>query len=333
MASSSEKNLLIKNNNIYIIENGRADFPADFGQAGSYTLFLEDSMFFYLSMDLPSTNRKKAKGFIANYLSTLFPEFMTENFGFILKNNTALIYLPSHELKPFLDQNMELLKKASKITTPFVETFLRESSFDYSDGKKFYSVSSNEILQMPEEPEGSLSAEKVLNKIIPAKASMSINGVEKESFLPSAYKLPLIVLAVCYLVFIGGEYLRLKGFSESFKQRETRLQELYKLAGVSTSSDPYGALLYKARGSNSAQAGVNVLSIIEQLSKAVDKQNISLLDLNIRETSINCTGTATDFQTIEDFKHRLESLGAKKVTIEDTDKQEDKVKFSVRFGI
>jgi hypothetical protein len=74
MASSSDKNLFIKNNRLYNVENGRADFPASTEQTGAYTLFLDDSMFFYLSMDLPSSNSKKAKRFIKNYLSTLIPE-------------------------------------------------------------------------------------------------------------------------------------------------------------------------------------------------------------------------------------------------------------------
>jgi hypothetical protein len=333
MASSSDKNLFIKNNRIYNIENGRADFPASAEQTGSFTLFLDDSMFFYLSMDLPSSNRKKARGFISNYLSTLFPEYMAENFGFVLNGSTALIYLPATKFAAFVEENMPLLKKASKITTPFIEMFAKEASFDYTDGVKCYSVSGGEIHQLFEEPEDAYTAERVLGKIIPAKTSMNIKGVEKESFLPSAFKVPAIVLAVCYLVFIGGEYLRLKGYSTSLKLRENKLNELYTLGGVSGSNDPYGTLLYKARGNRDTTQGISILTVFETMSKAADKSKITLEGVTVRDTTVNCSGTAADFQAVEEFKQKLEEAGALRTNIEDTDKQGDIIKFSVRFGL
>ncbi len=333
MASSSDKNLFIKNNRLYNVENGRADFPASTEQTGAYTLFLDDSMFFYLSMDLPSSNRKKAKGFINNYLSTLFPEYMTENFGFVLHGGSALIYLPTGEFASFVAENLPLLKKASKVTTPFIEMFVREASFDYSDGNKCYSVSGGEIHQLFDEPEDAYTAEKVLNRVIPAKISMSIKGVEKESFIPSAFKVPAIVLAVCYLVFIGGEHLRLKGYASALKLRENKLQELYTLGGVSGSNDPYGTLLFKARGGRETSQGISILNVFETLSKAADKGKIKLEDVTVRDTTINCTGTSTDFQAVEEFKQKLQEAGAQRVNIEDTNKQGEIIKFSVRFGL
>ncbi|QAR34250.1 hypothetical protein EP073_12795 [Geovibrio thiophilus] len=324
---------MIKNSRLYNIENGRADFPASTEQTGSFNLFLDDSMFFYLSMDLPSSNRKKARGFISNYLSTLFPEYMTENFGFVLHGGSALIYLPAQEFASFVKENLSLLKKASKITTPFIEMFVREASFDYTDGSKCYSVSGGEIHQLFDEPDDACTAERILNKVIPPKMSINIKGVEKESFIPSSFKLPAIVLAACYLVFIGGEYLRLKGYASALKLRENKLQELYTLAGVNGTGDPYGTLLFKARGGKETTQGVSILTVFETMSKAADKNKIKLEDLTVRDTTINCTGTAADFQAVEEFKQKLQEAGAQRANIEDTDKQGEIIKFSVRFSL
>ncbi|MGE4496878.1 MAG: hypothetical protein AB7E48_03285 [Deferribacterales bacterium] len=324
---------MIKNNRLYNIENGRADFPASAEQSGSFTLFLDDSMFFYLSMDLPSSNRKKARGFISNYLSTLFPEYMTENFGFVLHGGTALIYLPTDQFRTFVEENLPLLKKASRITSPFIEMFTREASFDYTDGSKCYSVSGGEIHQLFDEPEDAYTAEKVLGRVIPAKISLNIKGVEKESFVPAAFKIPAAVLAVCYLVFIGGEYLRLKGYATSLKLRENKLAELYTLAGVQGSNDPYGTLLFKARGGRETAQGISILNVFEVMSRAADKGKINLEDVTVRDTTVNCTGTAADFQAVEDFKQKLQEAGAQRANIEDTDKQGEIIKFSVRFGL
>lgn len=333
MASSSDKNLIIKDNKLYLIDNGRAGFPASTEQSGSFNLFLDDSMFFFLSMDLRSVSRRKAKGIISNYLGTLFPENMTKDFGFVTNGGTALIYLPSPDFKGFVEENLPILKKASKITTPFVELFSKEKAFDYSDGSRHYSVSGGEIHQLFEVPEDCLTAEKALNKIIPPKTSLNIAGVEKESFIPSSLKAPAAVLLACYLLFVGGEYFRLKGYSSTLQQKEQKLRELYTLGGVDGSSDPYGALLYKARGTQTQQQGTSMLKIFEILSRSADTDKIGLEGITVRENNIHCSGTATDFQSVEEFKQRLEQAGAQRASIEDTNMQGETVRFSVRFGL
>jgi hypothetical protein len=333
MASSSDKNLIIKNDKLYLIENGRSDFLASTEQSGSYNLFLEDSLFFFLSMNLGSIGRKKAKGIIANYLSTIFPEHMIKDFGFIINGGTALIYLPAPEFRQFVEENISLFKKASKITTPFVELFTKENTFEYSDGVRHYSVAGGEIQQLFDQPEDCYTSENSLYKIVPPKNSLNIEGVEKESFIPSKFKIPAIVLIICYLFFVGGEYFRVKGSSTALKQTEQKLQELYSLGGVAGSADPYGSLLYKARGTKSADQGISMLKVFEMLSKATDTTKINLDAITVRENNVHSSGTAPDFQTVEEYKQQLERVGARNIAIEDTNMQGNIVKFSVRFGI
>jgi hypothetical protein len=324
---------LIKNEKAYLIENGRADFSADLQQTGSYNLFLDDSMFFYISMDLPSVSRRKMKGIISNYLLTKFPDFSAEGYGYVTTDSAVIIYIPSPRFTAFQEENLPMLRRASKITTPFMELCARENGFEYSNGFFCYSFAGGEISLLPDMPEDSLTADSILSKITPPKFSMTLKGVEKETTAVSMYKIPAIILLSCFIVFIAGEYLRLAGHGKSLGRKEKKLAELYRAGGVADKADPYGTLLYKARGSGDSALGTSVLKVFETLSKATDKDKIKMESLTVKDNGVSCTGTASDFQSVEEFKVNLEKSGGQKAVVEDTDKQGDSVKFVVRFEI
>ncbi|WP_022852201.1 hypothetical protein [Limisalsivibrio acetivorans] len=334
MPPSSENRTLLKDNKLLRIEGGSADFPADTDELSSgYTLFVDDSYFFWLSMELPQAGKKKTDAFVRNYLSTFFPENMLTSYGYVQRDGKAYIYVLAPALVDLIETNPQIFRKAGSVTTPMLELIAKNSDFRYHDGNRVYSISDSLITQQPENPDEMdtpLTFEDGIRIEVTA-FNMKLPGVGREKLAIEKYKVPAAVLLIAYVLFATGEYFYAKAAQNDLEAYEKRLNKIYIDTGVATKADPYGSLLFHAKGGGDTSGGIDVLDTLELISDSATKGKVGLESLVIKENSVTCTGKAVDFQSVEGFKTNLETNGGVTASVDDTDKIEDGIKFVVRF--
>lgn len=296
-----------------------------------FLLLVDDRYFFYDAIDLALAGKRKAGEIIRNYLLVSYPEEMIEHFKLISVDGKQLIVIPSQELLSLIDTHYDIFKKARKVSSPFVELAFHNDHFilggqdmpvEWKSGDVSYAAESSDV--------SSYTANDVLLNEKPV--TQDIGLVEKQSGLQwaGAFKVPLAVLLITYVFFFVGEVLRLQKVKSVRDGAVGILEQQYVKAGVAGKADPYGLLLFKAKGSKTS-GKVKLLPLIEKLGRANGKPNIQ--GFSYKGNAFRFDGTIDNFTVLEEFKKDVASKVSQNIQITDTKKEGDLIHFSMRIEL
>ncbi len=295
--------LFIKNNQLYLLENGNiTEFSGT--EKFSYIIF-SDSYFFYdvveVAKNLPY---RKIKKIIYNQLLLNYPERFIEDFYFVNIGDKFVVLLPNKDFLEFIAERKSLIQKAKAYSTPKLE-MLGENNVD-------------EIFNI-EEDQG-------LNKIEIPKHTFS--AVKKYQNL-AQFLFPATLIFIAYILFLIGNIYQLKPLKNSLLNLNNTLYSIYSKVGVEESSDPYGMLLYKA-SKNNTSGKVSVLKLLDEISKAI-KNKAKLKDLKFTNNTVIFDGSCSGFGVLDNIKNNLAKYTKAKVDILSSTMKKGKVLFSIRL--
>ena len=325
------KIIYLKKGKFYLKNNQNLEeIELDILKNMEYQLLIDDSYFFYESIDMPATNKKKQLAIIKNFLLVNYPEELITHFNFINIKQLILIYIMTDKLFQLVENNKEFFLKANKISTPFIESLHMFDGFNYKINNMIYQIVNNQILHITATDDEIKTAEDIIEKL--AELNENLNIIKKDTTfaIAKSMQIPIIILLISYLIFIAGDILRVRAIQKYFNKHEILLEEIYRSAGVIDSKDPYGSLISKTRNSANLN-NRSVLLYIEYISKSIDNQTI-IDSLNIRRDSVRFDGITKDYSSLESFTTKLKEYTKKNVSILNTKKEEEHISFSLRIG-
>jgi len=126
------KIIYLKKGKFYLKNNQNLEeIELDILKNMEYQLLIDDSYFFYESIDMPATNKKKQLAIIKNFLLVNYPEELITHFNFINIKQLILIYIMTDKLFQLVENNKEFFLNANKISTPFIESLHMFDGFNY----------------------------------------------------------------------------------------------------------------------------------------------------------------------------------------------------------
>lgn len=295
-----------------------------------YQLLLDDNYFFYESIDMPVTSRKKQIAIIRNFLLVNYPEELITHFHYAHIKKMVLIYIVTDKLFQFIEKNKDVFLKANRISTPFIESLHLFDSFYYRIGNIYYQIINNQIVHTNKTDGEVKSGDNIIENINELKGNLNLVKKSGTFAIVKPLKIPVTMVALAYIIFVIGDILRVNAINGYLKKHENVLNEIYRAAGVVDSKDPFGALINKTNSNTNINNRI-VLLVFEQISKAADNHTI-VDSLNIRRNSIRFDGITKDYSSLENFTAKLKEYTKKSVSILNTKKEEDHISFSLRIG-
>lgn len=301
----------------------------------NYDLLLDDDMFIYESLGLKISSKKKIRQIIENYLKTTYPAELVKNHFFAKRGEMVLIAIPKKSFNEFSEQYPEILKKAKNISTPLLEAVSdMDEDFVYKSGNTHYRKNGSEIKIVPNGDGDSrdiVHKKDVLNNINAVQSKFNIYENTGKAFYIRQLTPALIVLLITYALFMSGEILGYKKHKNILEKKQNQLYEVYEKAGVSDNKDPYGMLLYKARGRENSQK-VKINNILDKLSKSLDEETV-LNSFSYKTGEITLNGSTKDLKTLENIESEISNNFKQTAKIINTDKTENNIKFSIRVTL
>ncbi|MDR0453218.1 MAG: hypothetical protein LBH05_00230 [Deferribacteraceae bacterium] len=293
-----------------------------------FQLVIDDSYFFYVTVGKLNISRRKTRNVIENYLQSAFPMDLFS--GFAVEENkgiyTALVF--RSDLYNLMSDETVFFRKARKISTPLSEVSARYPTFLFNDGSRVYQKREDALETMSSKPEGTLQADDMWNELLPLKCEVQLPGIQKSRDEIKGYQRLIIVIAVCYILFLLSGITGIMSDSRSLKFYENQLQDYYAQADVVNSADPYGTLISRAQ--RSVLAPFRVMDIIKNIGDVLPKDTM-IESVTVNEKMVKLEGFVKDFAGMETLKTTLESKLKKKITIDDSRQTGDQIKFTVRY--
>lgn len=291
-----------------------------------YVLVISDSELFYTTMEFPDAPKRKLDVFISNYLQGTFPGQLCSRFCYLQKEDKILIGIFSGAFDDFFKENETVFSKASYITSPLAGVYADNDTFGYAAGGMPIAVEDGIIANTTE------AGEVISPDMAPdISAKMTLPFVKGAGSPLNIYRVPAAVLLACFIVFVIGDYFRLKGYTNKLNKAEKTLEIIYKKAGVSGKRDPYGSLLAMAGGDDTS-GNYRTLFILETISKAAN-DDITAESVDIKLNNVVIQGNSPDYTFLEEFQKSLEKATGKNVTLIDTVKKDEGISFSLRLDI
>ncbi len=293
------------------------------------SLIIDDTYFFYQSMDNVSATGKKLHAVARGFLSTQFPQELIENYGVLHTNNTTLIYMMSEQLISMIAEYPVLFSRPKRVSTPFIEMVSMHGDFNYSDGSKVYKKVGGEISLQISENDYVTSKDFFADYVV-IRNNIALQGVKKATiFNKSKFIVPAVAIALVYIIFVAGQIVSMSSVAKIDEHYSTILSQLYKANDVANTSDPYGVLLYRAGGSGANEDRVQVLEVLQTLDTIKDISDMRVI--NIRDNDIRIEGIAVDFAQIDNIKQQMAEKMNKEVSISDTKVVDNGVSFVMRY--
>jgi len=325
METTTKQIVILENSKFHLLKHsGKEEIDtSEIAKLKGYDLFISDSEMFYTSLEFPDAPKRKLHMFIGNYLLGSFPAEMCENFCYLKKGDNILIALFKPEFNKFFSENKKIFQRASIVTSPFANLFAKRDNFDYgiSGLAVTDSIIEHSETEDSEKPDYLTSSNSRLN--IPFMKSHSSDF--------DMLKIPAAILLVCYLLFVTGEYFRLSGVQKVEQSAKTALEDIYRSAKVDDKKDPYGHLLFLAKGKSGSDR-YKSLNLLEKMSKA-QTDGITTNSIEIKNNNVSTSGRAKDFSQLESYKNSLSKVINSNVKIIDTKQEAGEIKFSLRFQI
>ena len=332
MTTSNTNIIYLKNGTFYLKDKqGLKEIDTEDLEHIDYQLLINDSYFFYESIEMPTTNKKKQLAIIKNFLLVSYPEELISHFNYINIKQQVIIYIMTEKLIQLIENNKKIFLNSNKISTPFIESLIIYNNFNYKIGKLLYQIVNSQVIHISETDGEIKSADNIIEKIDELNGNLII--IKKDTTLPhiiKSMKIPAAMLLAAYIIFIAGHILRINALKEYLERHENLLNEIYESAGVMNSQDPYNTLMAKTRNSANLD-NRSILLDMQQISMAMDNQTI-IDTLNIRRDSIRFDGITKDYSSLESFTNKLREYFQKNIIILNTKKEEDHISFSLRIG-
>jgi len=298
------------------------------GASERFQLVIDDSYFFYVAVGKLSVSRRKVRNVIDNYLRSAFPMDIFAGFAVVENKGfyTALVY--RSDLYDLIINETVFFRKAKKISTPLCEVSARYPTFLFTDGSKVYQKKEEALEILNDKPEGTLQASDIWHELLPLKCDIQIQGVQKSRDALKGYQRMVMVIAVCYLLFLATGITGIMSDSRSAKFYEKQLQGHYTEAGVADMADPYGTLISRAQ--RSIIAHFRVMEIIKNIGDAIP-DDVRIESFSVNEKTVKMDGFAKDFAVMEKLKTALENKLKKNVTVDDSRQAGEQIKFIIRY--
>jgi len=330
----SEKIYYLKNDNFYDIASSisKTIDPTDEKLLSShYSIIIDDSYLFYMSMPKVIASNKKLIAIVNNYIASKLPLEDIAFLSFILLGDKILIYIVSQKLMELLKLYPKILSQATKISTPFIELISKYSDFVYYDGSKFYDVKENNVTNTVNTESEYIDAAQLISEVDIIRTSIKLPSIYKKSKIMNfPMLLPLATLIVIYIFFILGNIFSLLGAYSLEQKYAAMLNDIYESVGVANNPDPHGLLLFKVNKNKSSFDGERLLTILSDISKNTPS-DIKLESFSYRDKAIRVNGHAPDFTILEKFEMTMETLLNQDIVIADSKKDQEGVSFSIRY--
>lgn len=301
----------------------------------SYDILLDDNFFIYENLNVKVYSKKKIKHIIENYLITTYPKELVNEHYYAKHGNFVLIAIPKSLFNKILNEYGDILKKAKTISTPFLETISSENSdFIYKVNGTFYHLNSGVIKILPhleDENENIIYQEDAVNKIVNPKGKLNLFENTGNVFYLKQFAPLIAVILFTYILFATGESFQYVKYKKLLTHTENRLEEIYRSAGVASTPDPYGMLLYKAKGGTESTK-TKITDIIEKLSKAVDDSTL-ITTLDYKTGRLRVDGRTAELKTLEDLESAITENFKQPAQIINTNKENNEIKFSIRVEL
>lgn len=301
----------------------------------NYDILLDDDYFIFESIDIKVSGKKKIKRIIENYLITTYPSELVSTHYYFKTDNFVLIAIPKKSFLKFMDQHSELLKNAKSISTPLLETITAKSGkYIYKTDSVSYEVTDSGISIIPgnkEEDVELLHKNDLLENQPSLSARLNIFENTGGVYYLKQFAPALVVLLISYALFFTGETFQYMKYSNILNSVRSDLEQIYSNAGVADTTDPYGMLLYKAKGSpNEEKTHIN--NILEKLSQSVPN-GTTVVSMTYKSGELKINGEAKDLKTLENIESNLSQNLDKTAQIINTNKDGEIIKFSIRVNL
>lgn len=325
------KIIYLKKGNFYLKnKQNLEEISLDYLENMEYQLLIDDSYFFYESIDMPATNKKKQFAIIKNFLLVNYPEELISHFNFINIKQLVLIYIITEKLFQLVENYKEIFSNANKISTPFIESLHMFDNFNYKIDNMTYQIINNQIQHIAATDDEIKTADDIIEKLDELNENLNIIKKDRSFAIAKSMQIPITIILISYIIFIVGDILRVNAIKKYLNKHENLLVEIYRSAGVIDSNDPYGSLISKTRNTTKLNNRLVLLNI-EYISKSIDNQTI-IDSLNIRKDSVRFDGITKDYSSLESFTTKLKEYTKKNVSILNTKKEEEHISFSLRIG-
>lgn len=291
-----------------------------------FSLLVSDKYFIHETVRPKIPSSSKSGLLVKNYITGIYPEEMVKSFFSVNYSDNTLILLGKKTFDEVFFKYKDIFKKALKISTPAVEALKKQqtSSFyfgNYSlktDGNILYESNSEEKTEsFPEIPE------KILCSLI---GKNDFNFTDYRKIFPT-----FILLAMSLLLFGIGKHFEMRIPFQKLKNIESRIDEIYKMAGIEKDSDPYGKILYMAKKMKLPDK-IMLMPLMEKISTSFDENDL-VESLQLRDNSLNIEGKTKDFKTLDTIKNNLVKNFSDKVEIINTKIQKSYITFSLKVQL
>jgi len=337
MAKALKDILYVYKNDIYLLKGNKFEKTdeAQIDNLKNYDVLLDDDYFVFESIDIKVSGKKKTRRIIENYLITTYPSDLVSTHYYCKTGNFVLIAIPKKSLHNFMQEYAEFLKGAKSISAPLLEAVSANSGkYTYKTDNVSYEITDTGISIIPgsrDEEDEILHKEDLLGNIHNLSSKLNIFENTGNIYYLKQLAPALIVILISYGLFITGESFQYMKYSSILNSVRSDLQSIYQNAGVADTADPYGMLLYKAKGSpNEAKTLIN--NIMEKLSQSVP-DSTTLASMNYKTGELKINGEAKDLKTLEGIESNLSQNLDKSAQIINTNKDGEIIKFSIRVSL
>jgi hypothetical protein len=104
------------------------------------------------------------------------------------------------------------------------------------------------------------------------------------------------------IIFVAGNILKTKSLDNKVAYLNSKINEIYKKAGINDKVDPYGKLLFKAQ--RNLPKSLYILDNYYYISQSF--ANTDTIDtLNFNDNSFKISGKTSDFKSLDVIKNNL----------------------------
>ncbi len=337
--STTSRVILIENNKLYHYPNGHKVELTEYNNlSDKITIIIDDNYFFYFTIDAKPIKTKKMNMIVKNYMRTVFLSQDTV-FTVFSGNDKIVVLTLSEKLVDLIRLNPTLFSKATRITTPLIETMQRDSKeFLYDSGKHSDKVA-NGIIRVAPIPTDKTAINKAgfLDMVAELEqylfmGNINLPGVVRIQKASSHLASIAYGALFIYMVFVGANIINLNAEKKPLIILNEKQQEIFVEANVDGLPNPLDALISASKNpSTISKQGIgDPLAILSNLSSK--ETNTTVVSLAVTTSFVRVEANTDSLDSIDTYSKEIEKRVGKTVSIVNVGNFKDNnVKFSIRF--
>ena len=211
--SSTSKVILIENDKLYHYVDSKKQEVTDYSSLqDDITIIIDDDYFFYFTIDAKPTKPKKMAIIIKSYMRTVFVK--TDSVFTVFTGGGKIVVLTmTDSIRDLIRLNSPLFAKASRFTTPLIESMQRDNDFYYQTDTHSYMVSDGIIRIAPIPSERKAVGKRLLLDMVAEvnnymfMGSIQLPGVVRMQKASSHLYITMYGALFLYLIFVISRYL------------------------------------------------------------------------------------------------------------------------------